>query len=225
MHVAVYSRRHISSFEAIHLSPRHADACSDREAGTETNSQKFGDDIRDTCGKTRGETGEERSETFMKKESSRRRLEISSKTAASSNLYTRVARLIKRSQSKPKLIAAAARTACPGMGRAMREIRRNLGIGIGIAAVQVGHCTAVHRPDRRMRSERRRIGGAFQATIDPLYRQCGGRRRLHLPGGPSAARERSFCRDFAFRLTQPLPRMYIASSHARVFIRVSSLLD
>lgn len=77
----------------------------------------------------------------MEEESSRSRLEISSKTAASSNLYTRVARLIKRSQSKPKLIAAAARTACPGMGRAMREIRRNLGIGIGIAAVQVGHCT------------------------------------------------------------------------------------
>lgn len=32
MHVVVYSGRHISSFEAIHLSPRHANA---REAGDE----------------------------------------------------------------------------------------------------------------------------------------------------------------------------------------------
>lgn len=137
MHVVVYSRRHISSFEAIHLSSRHANACSDREAGTETNSQKFGDDIRDTYSKTRGR---ERNVETSRRRKRRRKKRNPPATAskylqrrASSNLYTCVARLIKRSQSKPKLIAAAARTACSGMGCAMREIRRNLGIGIGIA--------------------------------------------------------------------------------------------
>lgn len=66
----------------------------------------------------------------------------------------------------------------------MREIRRNLGIGIaGVAGTSRPlYRRAVHRPDRRrMRSERRRIGGAFQATIDPLYRQCARR------GGPFVA--------------------------------------
>jgi len=109
------------------------------------------------------------------------------------------------------------------MDRAMlpREIRRNLGIGIGIAGTSRPLC-AVHRPDRRMRPERRRIGGAFQATIDPLYRQCGRRPVPHLhppsPCPPPAAPrprpacrrlfERSFCRDFAFRLSRSLLAVY-----------------
>lgn len=105
----------------------------------------------------------------------------------------------------------------------MREIRRNLGIGIGIAAsVQVGHCNVVHRSDRRMRSERRRIGGAFQATIDPLYRQCGGRRRLH-PGGPFAA---PLVRSFAFRLSRFLgcisPHRTRASSTVSLLRRIKA---
>lgn len=190
MHVVVYSRRHISSFEAIHLSPRHANAWSvtARRARRRTrrNLAMTSAIHRAKCADGKG--------------TSRRRQGGGGGGGGKGilpqpprNIFkdeqaiyiTRVARLIKRSQSKPKLIAAAARTACPGMGRARCAKSAVISASESASRAQVGHCTAVHRPDRRMRPERRRIGGAFQATIDPLYRQCGGHRRLR-PGGLSA---------------------------------------
>lgn len=129
MHVVVYSRRDTFPLSKPFICRQ---GTLKRVLTAKTNSQKFGDDIRDTYGKTRGR--ERKVETSGRRK--RNPPAVASKylqRRASGNLYTRVARLIKRSQSKPKLIAVAARTACPGMGRAMREIRRNLGIRIGIA--------------------------------------------------------------------------------------------
>jgi len=138
-------------------------------------------------------------------------------------IYTRVARLIKRSQSKPKLIAAAAR--CGGTlslslslslcsrrrwtARCSRAKSAVISASESVSRAQVDHCA----PCTGLTAECGLSAGGSAVPFKPQSTPCidsaaaGRCLPLPPPRRPPACRrpfERSFCRDFAFRLSRSL---------------------